>query len=270
MDNNMNIRKYFKKANEQVEDAYRRLFPNRDLKEKMLIYVTELFSIINIPTKYSLFQRLVTIENQHSEEDYRAYLFTIELIKMVVIQDLYMFLNEKALLKTITTSEKAIFDLLKGCIAKGNYNSLMNDTKTIEDVIAPLFEMLNASALRKVELFKSLSDEDIKLLTSINLFFKEEYDHYNITITKEFLIKHIKIWEKKEDYETAITKVTNFLIRIFSTNIAEGMKMVYTISDDSDEQEKLLCSLNNHEFDNIALILRKIYDNSKSEINQLN
>lgn len=262
-DKNMTIRNYFIKITDVGNSIFKQ-FPDFDLDNLLSKYYISLFNLLSNKELYDKYSYLMP-----NREKYHIYIVEIELVILVVIQDLYISLKEKEKLKEITDEEQSMFEILKKCISENNYETLLNEPKTIRKIVAPLIEMLNASALRKVELMKALEDEDIKLLSSINPFFLEEYDHYNISITEEFLIKHIDIWSKKKDYETAISMITNFLINIFKVNIEDGMKIAYTIINDSEQQTDLLGYLNNGEFDMIAPIVRDMYENNKQNISEL-
>lgn len=185
------------------------------------------------------------------------------LTTLVFAQDIYLDLNHKIKLGSADEDDFSLMTNVSECLSSGEYESLFDDINNIDKIIQKMIDMVDASALRKVELFKSLDDKDIELLSSTNPYFMQEYEHYNIEISKDFLIRHLHIWEKKTDYETAISLVTKFIMNIYKLRCTEGKKIVDIVCEDEEKKNELLYQLEMNDFDLVAPFVRIFYDGNK-------
>jgi hypothetical protein len=208
------------------------------------------------------------IFSKDSSSWFRNLIINVALISTVLLNDTYIHLINKTKYNALTDEEKVILNnILKGT-KDNNYKKLFTNSDMLEYMINISNKFIDESALKKVELMKSLNEEDLAILEIINPFYKEEYDAYNININDKFINKHLNIWINKEGYEKGITIITNFLFKIYMVNKSACLEAIQSICEDEETINKLMTHIEKCEFEEVSPYIRDIYDNKEKNLDR--
>ncbi len=180
--------------------------------------------------------------------------------------DYYKRLNLKQKLGIISSDESNEFRILKN-----NSDSLLKLNLSRDAFNKLAHNMLNTtltydktSVFDKILEIKALEKEDIEVLGSNMLFFDEDFQKYNLDITKEFLVDRINRLNNgryKEDNEKSFHEVTDFIFKLYKVNEDEGEKL---FDDLFVEYPDLFIKKDDLEFINTSY--GKVYKNSIKNI----
>lgn len=113
----------------------------------------------------------------------------IALEKAVFLSDYYIVTTYKLKTQNEDSKNSKAYNILKTIREKSfDYITESLDLVTMMEVIK---EIKNANFYKRIVIFKSLNESDVKFLKSINPFFEEEYNLYGIDITPEFIVEEI-------------------------------------------------------------------------------
>lgn len=143
-----------------------------------------------------------------------------EFFQATIVSDLYLKYNHALKIGEITEKEQKLLEKTIRAIGDGNFRPLLGDIKTIDPFLEASVEFSEASAIDKIELYKSLDEKDLQLLSSFNPCILDEYKIYNVEITEELLFRHIrKLYNHFNDQDQAIMAVSQFIINLFKENV---------------------------------------------------
>ena len=252
---NMTIRKYFKLVDYY---ALTEIQKNVSIPIDYVKYLYH-YSIFNCYTD----ENLKKLYMATGEQDYREVSAEIAMIIMVMICDAFEYLQTKEKLERLDDEEQTLLYKIIAGITHNDFRNILNDSSSLEYCVNITQKYVEESALRKIELAKSLSEDDVATLSNFNIYFEEEYNHYNIEITEEFLLKHLKIWIKKSGLEEGINTITKFILNIYILDNENFTNIASIIVPDEDKRQSFIEELNNKDINTIAPFISSFYETHK-------
>lgn len=186
------------------------------------------------------------------------------IFQMQLITDLYIQ-NKYAKTKgyVINSVENVLLD---DALENKVVDSALKNKNICFDSYKATYDFYNNSAYYKVLLMKSLSEEDVQKLKDFNFMFEEEYNHFNVDITKEFIIRQINKWLHAfpDNNLRAFTETASFLIDLY--NIDEDL-VVDVVGDMIEELnlniDEVIDSLHDKNIENLVKYLISYYELNK-------
>lgn len=194
------------------------------------------------------------------EKTYKTIIVEVAMVIMVMICDTYEHLRNKEKLQGLDDDEQILLYRILAGITDNDFNYILNDSASLEYCVDVTEMYLEESALRKIELAKSLSEEDVATLSKFNIYFEEEYNHYNIEITEQFLLKHLNIWIKKSGLEEGINTITSFVLNLYTLDPEGFAKVASIIVPDEDKRQSFMKEINNKDINTIAPFISSFYE----------
>lgn len=266
IDYNMKFRNELKSLNSfiyPVYGAYSKSEAQRD-------YYVKLFYT------YTFTNRLHTfVENSYSfikDKDLRdqyvnSYTTRCSLISMIAVNDLYIKLSHDFATGRLSKENNKLLDMIINAINKKDTTILLADAKYINTFVDASLSFIDATAYEKIALLSSLDENDIKILSNFNPFFKEEYDHYNVTIDADFFIRQISKWLIGEkDLNMTLEKSAEFIIDMSYVDPDKIDSFIDKLSGYTDNPSKLDEAIATGDIDVIKPILNKFYIDTLSEL----
>lgn len=119
-----------------------------------------------------------------------------QFIKYIISTDYFVILNYDAKRNEAFSSDISTeLNNLKIFMGNHDFNILLADKDVAASVYEAIKTIKNASFYKKIAILKSLTDEDIKFILSINPFFDEELRQYNIETDADFFYSEIDTQE---------------------------------------------------------------------------
>lgn len=119
-----------------------------------------------------------------------------QFIKYIISTDYFVILNYDAKRNEAFSSDISTeLNNLKIFMSNHDFNILLADKDVAASVYESVKTIKNASFYKKIAILKSLTDEDIKFILSINPFFDEELRQYNIEADADFFYSEIDAQE---------------------------------------------------------------------------
>lgn len=106
-------------------------------------------------------------------------------------------------------------------------------------------EFNNLSAYNKILAIKNLTLEEFEMLKSINPFFEQEKNIYDIEITKELIITQMDKWNNRFNLDKSLEETIKFIFRVYNLNNSNINKLfeeleVKGIENSKDENEVII------------------------------
>lgn len=163
---------------------------------------------------YRLLNGTMFIGQDPNDIKWRTFFTLLSFKEATILSDYYITTNRDTMTKSeedVKSLEYSILDSIRKNSFKNfnistNYKILCDSSK----------RLLNASFYEKIVYFKSLGEEDIEFLSSINPFFQEELTLYGIDISPEFIINEIdKQFESNLPNEAIYQELAKLLADLF-------------------------------------------------------
>lgn len=143
----------------------------------------------------------------------------IALMEAVLSKDLYVYLNLINKLQGLEDRELSLFLELKECLEDGTVNSLFINSRSLKYIRKATLSYKEASAFDKVLYVKALDENDINLLSKYNPLFMDEYNHFNVELNNDFLIRQITKWINAfKDENKAYMAAASFICNLYHIN----------------------------------------------------
>lgn len=180
--------------------------------------------------------------------------------KLVLITDMYLYLNAKASSSSINPSEILLKEYTKQAIESDTFELTLENKDTVLDFISNSINFLNLPRYRKVLMMYLLTDEEVDSLTIFNPLFEYEYNYYHNYITSEFLLEEIHNLIENNTLEFAIHELSYFLCELFfiDEDIVNEVYSDFIESLQVDIEELIDASIDNN-YDYLSNVLRKYY-----------
>ena len=148
-------------------------------------------------------------------------------------------------------------------------NKYFNSEQLPNYMLYYLMKYTQASGYTKVLLNKCLNEDDIKLLSSINPFFMEEYEKSNVLVNLDFIKKHIGKWQKSlpDDEDESYIESADFIMKLYKLREKEATDLLIElfrqdlgiISYDNDDVEIIKIGQISVSRKNLAIMLKDYY-----------
>lgn len=170
----------------------------------------------------------------HTSYQYVCLASTIAMIRNQMFIDTYKRLNLNEKLGSISKESKSHLETLRSNI---DYQKRWEISKNVYSSIASImlesvFNYKKTSVFEKILQVKALETKDVDELSKNSPFFEQEYNKYNIPMTKEFLVDRIVRLNNgiyKENNEKSLDEVVNFIFDLYRVNKQEGEPLVDSI-----------------------------------------
>lgn len=252
--NNMKIREYFKSVDDYATRIFSQDHSDIDESKKSFYYIYFNCNINN---------NLKNILCPIGENSFREFVVQTALISMVIFTDAFVYLRAKEKSGDISTDEHyLLFQIMLG-IVSNDFKDILKDINSLEYCIKISEKYIEESALKKIEYAKALDKEDVEKLSKFNIYFEEEYNHYNIEITEEFLLKHLNIWVKRSGLEEGINTITGFILNLFILKSEEFDSIAKIIVPDKTKRIEFMEAINSRDMDSISAYISSFYEAHK-------
>lgn len=264
-DMNMKVRDELKSINSTISMIYGAQTQSEEQRD----FFMDRFYIFTLTFKTrKIFEDIYSNLLNDDLKDYYVNTHTtkIALIVTVIVSDLYIKLSHDFVTGRLTRDNNKLYEMIVTAIKKKDTTLLLSNAKYIRQFIESSCNFANAAAYEKIALLSSLDDNDIETLESFNPFFKEEYDHYNVTLDEEFFIRQISKWENgKKDLNVALEKTAEFIIDMSYTDPDKVDDFVDILASYTDSSSKLDEALATGDIEFIKAILNKFYEERKDK-----
>ena len=105
-----------------------------------------------------------------------------------------------------------------------------DDSDLYTIILKSMEEFTDLSAYDKIILLKSLTNEENKMLKSINPFFEFEKNKYDIEIGKELILKQMDKWNKYQGLEKSLEETTNFIFKLYNLDPSNIDELLYQLN----------------------------------------
>lgn len=150
-----------------------------------------------------------------------------------------------------------------------NLRRFSNDETVKYEMLASSIEYYRSSGFDKVLFAKCLDSKDVKHLKSINPFFEYEYNKCNINVDLDFMVKHIKKWQKyfPQDINISYNQAARFVFDLYKLRKEEAENLLVDlfredlgiISSTNDDDECITMGQVKVNVDNLAVMLKDYY-----------
>lgn len=120
------------------------------------------------------------------------------------------------------------------------------------EMIKSIEEFSNLSAYDKIIITKLLTEKEHNKLKELNPFYEYEKNMYDITVTKEFILRHIDNWNKSFDLEKAIDATSDFILNLYQLDKVNIKTLFDELNFSIDENYQIFK-------DNLKKVLKKEY-----------
>lgn len=214
-------------------------------------------------------EQLKSIYTMTTGNNFRYFVVIMSMITMVMITDAYEYLRTKEKIEGLSVDEQILFYKIITGIMHNDFRYILQDSASLEYCTVVMEKYMEESALRKIELAKSLSKDDIDFLSKFNIYFEEEYTHYNIEITEEFLLKHLNIWIKKSGFEEGINTIAKFILDLYNLQNEECINIASIIVPNEEKRNSFVEELNNKDMNTISAFIATFYESHKKDNREL-
>lgn len=264
-DNNMKLRNELNNLNDAVSKLYETYSSSEEQRE----YLLNSYYNITFTNKNRMFVESV-YGNIYGEElkDYyiNFYITKITLLSVIIINDLYVKLTHDCVTGELTEEKSKLLNMIVNAIEKNDTNLLLGNPKYISQFIEATCNFYEATAYEKIALLSSLDENDMKTLEKFNPFFKDEYDHYNVTLDEDFFIRQISKWlNGKNDLNVALEKTAEFIIDMCYTDSDKIDSFIDILATYTDNPNELDEALANSDIDAIKTALKAFYEERKNK-----
>lgn len=251
---NMTIREFFKSVDDYASNSFSKTHRNIESPKEWFYYIYFNLNIDN---------NLKNMLGKIREDSFREFVVQTALISMVIFTDAFVYLRAKEKSGDISTDEHyLLFQIMLG-IVSNDFKDILKDINSLEYCIKISEKYIEESALKKIEYAKALDKEDVEKLSKFNIYFEEEYNHYNIEITEEFLLKHLNIWIKKSGLEEGINTITRFILNLFILKSEKFDSIAKIIVPDETKRIEFMEAINSRDMDSISAYISSFYEAHK-------
>lgn len=238
---------------EQQRDYYMKLFYTLTFTNRTHTLVENSYSFIK--------------NNDLKEQYVNSYTTRSLLMSMIIVNDLYVKLSHDFVTGRLSNKDNTLLNMIINAINKKDTTILLADARYISTFVDASLSFIDATAYEKIALLSALDEKDIDLLSSFNPFFKEEYDHYNVTLDADFFIRQISKWLiGKNALNITLEKSAEFIIDMSYADPDKIDDFIDTLSSFTDNTSKLDEAIATGDIDVIKSILNKFYIDTLSEL----
>lgn len=207
------------------------------------------------------------------------------ILPLVIVQlytDLYQKLRYEEKIGNIDENSKKILNIVSSIKSYKEILEMIDDTLIFGKAVDASHNFDLMPAFDKVLQIKSLDSKDLELLEKLNPFFAEEREKFDIKVDKDFIFKHISLWQKrfKDDTSVSYSAATNFIFDLYKLREPEAIDVVISILYDLDIEPKEFSSSDDNDDTinvngvkiskmNLIKILKNYFD-KYSDTNSLN
>lgn len=163
---------------------------------------------------YRLLNGTMFIGQDPNDIKWRTFFTLLSFKEATILSDYYITTNRDAMTKSEEDDKSFEYAILNS-IRKNSFKNF-NISTNYKILCDSSKRLLDASFYEKIVYFKSLSEEDIEFLSSINPFFQEELTLYGIDISPKFIIDEIdKQFESNLPNEAIYQEFAKLLADLF-------------------------------------------------------
>lgn len=266
IDTNMKIRKELNDLDAVLSMVYGNYSPSEVQRDYLMNYFYVL--TFSNKTNYLIENAYANIGNEELKRFYiNSYITKVTLVSLIVVNDLYIKLSHDFVTGRLNNENNKLFNMIVKAMDNGETTLLLSNIKFINQFIEASRSFIDATAYEKISLLSSLDEDDILRLSKFNPFFKEEYDHYNVTLDSEFFIRQISKWlNGKKDLNIALEKTAEFIIDICYTDSDRIDAFIDVLMALSDKPSDLEEALSTGDIEVIKPILNSFYQDNRDKI----
>lgn len=137
------------------------------------------------------------------------------------------------------------------------------------EMLESLKEYYFSSGFDKVLFAKCLEENDVKHLKSINPFFEYEYNKCNVNVDLDFIVKHIKKWQKyfPQDINLSYIQASKFIFDLYKLRKEEAENLLIElfredlgiISSTNNDEETITMGQVKINENNLAIMFKDYY-----------
>lgn len=203
-----------------------------------------------------------------NSKDYYTNLYPtkIALYSLVVVGDLYIKLNHDFVTGKLTKENDRLSRMITKAMESKETNMLLSDIKNISKFVQATLEFMDASTYQKIAYLSALDEDDIKILSEFNPFFKEEYDHFNVPLDEDFLIRQISKWlNGNNNIDTSLEKCAEFIIDMSYSDPDKIDNIIDLLASYTDMVSKLEDAIADGNIEFLKGILNTFYQENKEK-----
>ena len=188
-----------------------------------------------------------------------------QFIKAVISTDYFVILNYDAKRNEVFDDDVSTeFSNYKQFISTHDFNILLSDETVANNVNDAVKTIQNASFYKRIAILKSLTDEDIKFILTINPFFNEELKQYNIEADAHFFYSEIDTQESTNIPNLEVyNELASLLIDLYmiDEDLVNSIvsDMIDVLNIDGTYIETLIDMIHDGDINGVASILCQYY-----------